>query len=307
MNNNTKAIIAIVIACFFWGISYMSSKIALTVFTPLTLAFTRFFIASIVLSVLFIFLGKRQKPEIKDLPRFASAGIIGIAIYFTFENNGIKLTSASLASMVIASVPVFGLIGDCIINKAKITTKKVVSVLLSLIGVFLIVTGNSSEIEWSGHFLGYIFMFGAALTWVTTNFIIKPLYKKYSGLTITFYQILFGTVALAPFAIKNFPKEGVFEGVIIGNVLFLGLCCSAAAYFLYIYALDRLGVMLTTLFVNFVPVITVISSFFLLHEKVTFTQLMGGMIVVFSVCFLTIKAKKEEAVVDEVAANQPVV
>ncbi len=298
MNTNVTAIFAIVTACLFWGISYMSSKIALNVFTPLTLAFTRFFIASVALFIIFIFKGKAQKPEKEDLPRFVSAGVIGVALYFTFENNGIKLTSASLASMIIASVPVFALIGDCFINKSKLTAKKVVSVLLSVAGVFLIVTGNESEIEFSGHFLGYIFMFGAALSWVSTNFIIKPLYKKYSGLTITFYQILFGTIALAPFAVLNFPKDGVLDGIIITNVLFLALCCSAAAYFLYVFALDRLGVMLTTLFVNFVPVITVISSFFILDEIVTPSQLLGGAIVIGSVCLLTLKAKKEEEIIE---------
>lgn len=294
---NVTSTLAIITACFFWGISYMSSKIALTVFTPLTLAFTRFFIASLALFIIFIFKGKAQKPEKEDLPRFIFAGIIGVALYFTFENNGIKLTSASLASMIIASVPVFALIGDCIINRSQLTVKKVISVLLSLVGVYLIVTGNQSQIEFSGHFLGYIFMFGAALSWVSTNFIIKPLYKKYSGLTITFYQILFGTIALAPFAVFNFPKDGVMDSIIIINVLFLALCCSAAAYFLYVFALDSLGVMLTTLFVNFVPVITVISSFFILDEIVTPSQLLGGAIVIGSVCLLTLKVQKEEEVI----------
>lgn len=303
MKNNLTAIAAIIVTCFFWGVSYMSSKIALTVFTPWTLAFTRFFIASIALFILFVFTGKAQKIKIKDVPRFASAGIIGVALYFTFENNGIKLTSASLASMIIGSVPVFGLVGDCIVNKAKLTARKTVSVLLSVLGVFLIVCGNSSGVDFSGHFLGYIFMFGAAISWVTANFVIKPLYEHYSGLTITFYQILFGTIALAPFAIANMPKEGVFEGIILGNVLFLGLCCSAAAYFLYIFALNRLGIMITVLFVNFVPVITVISSFFFLHETVTIIQLVGGIIVILSVCLLTLRNNGEKAK-DEASKNE---
>lgn len=298
MKNNLLAYVAVITACFFWGISYLSTKVALTVFTPLTLAFSRFLIASILLFFIFKIKEKEVRLDKKDIPRIASAGIVGIALYFTFENNGIKLTSASLASMIIASIPIFSLIGECLITKAKLTFKKTVSVIISVIGVLLIVTGGTSSNEFSGHFLGYLFMFGAAISWVVFNFITKPLYEKYSGLTISFYQILSGTIVLAPFAIFNFPKEGVLQFTIIGNVLFLALCCSAAGYFLYIYALHRLGVTVTTLFVNFLPVVTIVSSFFLLGEKITLTQLAGGMIVIFSVCLISVKMNVNKGIIE---------
>ncbi len=38
------------------------------------------------------------------------AGAFGITIYFYFENNGVKYTSASAASLIIASIPVFSVI-----------------------------------------------------------------------------------------------------------------------------------------------------------------------------------------------------
>lgn len=289
MKNKILAYTAIITTSIIWGMSYLSTKVALAAFEPLTLAFGRFFIASIILLIIFLIKEKNTKIDKRDVPRLASAGIIGVALYFTFENNGIKLTSASSASMIIASIPIFSLIGERIINKTKLTVKKIISVLLSVGGVFLIIVGNVGESGFSGHMIGYIFMFLAALSWVSFNFITKPLYEKYSGLTITFFQILFGTIVLVPFAILDFPTHALFSKIIMFNVLFLAIFCSAVGYFLYIFALNQLGVTVTTLFVNFLPVVTVISSFFLLHEIISSLQIVGGIIVIFSVCLITIE------------------
>lgn len=291
MNKKVLAYIAITITSLIWGISYLCTRVALTAFSPLQLGFTRFLIATIILFVILMIIEKKIKVDKEDLPRLASVGIIGVAAYAFFENNGIKLTSASSASMIIASVPIFSLIGDWLINKNKLTLRKTISVALSVGGVFLIVIGNMDQNGFSGHIIGFIFMFCAAMSWVTFNFIVKPLYEKYSGLTITFFQILFGMIALAPFAVFHYPVKALLSTSVLLNVLFLAIFCSAIAYFLYIFSLNQLGVTVTTLFVNFLPVVTVVLSFFILKEKVVAVQILGGAIVIFSVCLITLEKK----------------
>ncbi len=299
MKNNILVYAAIVTASIFWGMSYLSAKVALSALTPLALIFSRFLIGLAVLFIILKIKEKEVKILKKDIPRVACAGLTGVALYAFFENNGIKLISASSASMIIASIPIFSLIGERIIHKNKFTVKKMISVVLSVLGVFLIITGNMSGSEFSGHIIGYIFMFFAALSWVTYNFITKPLYENYSGLTITFFQLLFGTAALAPFAIFHFPSGAVLSKTIVLNVLYLGIFCSAIAYFLYVFALNQLGVTTTTLFVNFLPVVTVISSFFILHERITLLQIIGGAIVIFAVCVITLEKRDSEHVILE--------
>ena len=96
-----------------------------------------------------------------------------------------------------------------------------------------------------------------------------------------------------PFAFSGFPGKEGYSIEVIGSILFLAIFCSATGYFLYIYALDKLGVTTTILFVNLVPIVTVITSFILLHEKVTFIQLIGGAIIIFSVYMVTLNNSKK--------------
>ncbi len=48
------------------------------------------------------------------------AGAVGITVYFYFENNGIKYTSASAASLIIASIPVFSVIIESLLYKKNL-------------------------------------------------------------------------------------------------------------------------------------------------------------------------------------------
>lgn len=92
----------------------------------------------------------------KDIPILALSGFIGVSAYFYFANNGIQYISASSASIVIAAIPIFTLIAEIIFLKAELTKKKIISVAVSFLGVYLIVgfsSGGASEGSLKGYLL----------------------------------------------------------------------------------------------------------------------------------------------------------
>ena len=50
----------------------------------------------------------------------AVSGLFGIVLYFVFENNGIRYTTASNASMIVAAVPIFTLFTEALFFKLRI-------------------------------------------------------------------------------------------------------------------------------------------------------------------------------------------
>jgi drug/metabolite transporter (DMT)-like permease len=66
------------------------------------------------------------------------------------------------------------------------------------------------------------------------------------------------------------------------HIVFLGLAASAGGFLFYIYALKNLGVVATTLFVNFIPVTTMLTGRIFLNEHLTSLQWIGGFIIVIS-------------------------
>lgn len=282
-NNRLGAVLAISTVAVLWGLSFLSIKIAVAVVPPMTLALARFVMASIILYPLLKWREPQTRLQRQDWFAMLMAGVSGVSAYFYFENNGVRLTTASTASIIIAAIPILTLIADYFVNGTRLTKPKVSGVLISLLGVYLVVGADWRELTASGQGLGYLMMFGAGASWVAYSLLTKPLGKRYSDLGLLCYQTLFGTATLLPFALLEMRRWAPVSGAVWLNITFLGIFCSALGYYLYIYALKGLGVAVVSVYINLIPVVTVIAGYFILGETLTPRQLTGGLLVLASV------------------------
>lgn len=283
-HSNFMALLAIFCTAIVWGLSFISIKITVAVIPPMTLALLRFIIASVFLFLVL----KKMEPDTrlakKDIPSTALSGLLGVTAFYSLQNIGIKLTTASAASMIIAAIPIFTIVGEFVAFKNRLSLMKTFSVILSIIGVYLIVATQQENS--SIGFEGNLFMLGAAIAWVIYTLITKPLTEKYSQLSVVTYQIIFGTLALIPFSLFETWELKALNYSIIFHLVYLGVICSALANYLYVYAMNILGVGNVSLFVNFIPVVSVIGGFSILQEPLNKLQILGGIIVLLSV-FIT--------------------
>jgi drug/metabolite transporter (DMT)-like permease len=146
----------------------------------------------------------------------------------------------------------------------------------------------------SGSLLGYVYMGGAALSWVAYCFLTRPLFARCSRIYIVFWQSLFGAAGFLPFAIAEYPQWNQPDIPVLLHIVFLGICCSALGYWLYAHSLEVLGVSVSSVFINFIPMITVIAGFFILGERLTILQWAGAALVVSGVYLAMGKTKIRE-------------
>ncbi len=285
-------LLSVVIA---WGISFVSIKILLEVFSPIAMAFVRFTIATIALIVIKLFTNK-EKIKKEDYGRLAASGIFAITLYYIFENNGILRVSANSASILVATLPIVATISDKIFYKTKISRKTCISIIVSIIGIYLVIGKDVIE----GSLLGYLLIFGSVIIWCGYLVITKPLFKKYSNITITTYQAIFGTLAFIPFLPFEKVNFSMINGNIIINLLFLALICSSFGNFGYNFAFKELDVGISTLFLNLCPVATFVFSFFILGESLEFTQIIGAITIILSVYIATKPPKVKEKTYDNI-------
>jgi drug/metabolite transporter (DMT)-like permease len=299
MNNRQKALALIITCVLFWGFSFISIKITVAVFPPMSLGMLRFAMATAVLFFFKIKLAPDEKLVLKDIPILFLAGFFGVTVYFFCENNGVLMVSASEASIVIGSVPVITLIADWVgdkiirartsaVEKTQVAARQWIGSLISIAGVWL-VAGVSLAI--TGSVLGYVYMAGAAGSWVVYSFLTRTLMKTRSRIYITFWQNVAGFIGFVPFAIPEFQRWGNAGVPVILHLVFLGLCCSALGYWFYNYSIEHLGVTVCAIFVNLIPVITVILGFFILGDRLSFWQWVGAALVVSGV-YLAVLEKK---------------
>lgn len=281
-NNKILAYIVLLGVVIAWGISFVSIKILLEVFSPIAMAFYRFLIATVVLIIIKRFTNK-EKVAKQDMLRMAVSGIFSITLYFFFENNGILRVSANTASIIIATLPVAALIADKIFYKTKISRLSIISIIASIFGIYLVIGKDVI----GGSVLGYLFMGGSILAWCGYLVVTKPLFKKYSNITITTYQAIFGTLAFIPFLPFETVNYGGINLTIIIHMLFLALLCSSFGNFGYNYAYKELDVAVSTLFLNLCPVVTFLFSFLILGETLSLVQVIGSVIIISSVYIAT--------------------
>ncbi len=287
---NPKAIsyITLLFTVIIWGLSFLSTKIAVAEIPPMTLALFRFIIAIAILLPVFKWKEPETKLDKNDQVIMFFAGITGVSLYFFFENKGLKLITASSASIITAMIPILTVLAERLILKKPMSMNKYIGVILSFVGVFFVVNANLSGLNLPGIFssgsgLGYILMFGAVFSWIIYSFLTRSLVIKYSQLAIVYYQTLYGTIALIPFSILEIKSWHMVSFAINLNVVFLAVFCSVLGYLFYNYSLEHLGISITSIFINLIPVVTVIASFFILKEKTTSMQMSGGLIVIASV------------------------
>lgn len=282
------AVVFLIGSTIMFGLSFVSIKISMEVFPPLSMAFYRFLIACLILYPMLRKMSPGENLKKEHLPLMAFSGILGITIYFFFENNGVLRISSNDASIIIAIMPVAAAIGERIFLKKKLSPISLAAIIASILGIYIIIGGKLE----GGSISGYLYMVGAIVSFSIFMIITKPLFRSYSGIAVTFYQSIFGTLAFIPFLWLETVSWSQLNGNIIFHFLFLAIGCSAIANFMYIYALSNLSVATTAIFMNLIPVFTFIFSYLIFGDTLSLLQLFGAAVVIASVTVVTLQDSK---------------
>lgn len=284
---NVLPFVCLAVSVIVWGMSFISTKVVLKTLPPSSIAFLRQIIALVPLSAALILSKSNKLPDFKDVIKIAFSGFFGIVLYFVFENNGLLHTSASSASMIVSTVPVFTLLAELVFLKKRANKKIWIAVAASITGVYFVISENGRIDLFSTSVYGNFLVLAAMICWVAYTVISRNLSKKYSSLVITTYQTGCSILLFLPFIINELPNWRKPNILTISNLLFLGICCSALAYVCFLYAVSRVGASTSSAYLNMVPVVSVVSAYFILGEKLTVFQSLGMAIILISLFSIT--------------------
>lgn len=195
------------------GLMFGSSGIFVRTLTqngidPTTLLFLRFSIAIIPILIAILFTDKRLfKIDLKDLPLFLVCAIciVGLNLCYNESMNSIPL---SLAATLLSIAPIFVLIFAYVLFREKITKRKLICMILAIIGCMLMTGVFESDIV-NIPLFGILSGVGAALFWAIYLMASKKSIESGNHtFTILFYSIILISIALIPFTdfgqISNF-------------------------------------------------------------------------------------------------------
>lgn len=278
MKKINKAYPALFFAMMFWGLSFVWTRQLLVVFTPLVIIFIRLVLSFFLLYSIAKATGKLEKIQKQDYLPIFLLSISQPFLYFIFEGYGIKYTSASIASILIATIPLFTPLGAYLLFRDKLTKMNIFGLLISFIGVILVVADFGKNLSFS--WFGILMLFLAVITGSAYGLGLKTLTGKYNSISITTYQNLIGIFLFLPLLfifewdnLLSIPEKITLD--LAFSFFNLALFASSFAFVLFTYGIGKIGPSKASAFSNSIPVFTLIFAYFVLNESISLIKIAG--------------------------------
>ena len=279
-----KVYLFAVFSMLFWGLSYVWFKIAVNSYNPITIIFLRLIISS-GLMLLFILISRSwQTIKRKDLKYFMLLAFLQPFCYFLCESFGLTFVSSTVASVIIATIPLFSPFAAYFMVREKVTLPVVLGIVFSFAGILLMLINPDLSLIAAPE--GVLLLFFAVFTAVVYSVVIRKIPHEYSPVTIITCQNLIGSVYFLPlFLIFDFQHfiTVIPTRELITAILLLAVFGSTLAYVFFIIAIKGIGVIKANIFANLIPVFTGISAFFVLNERFTSIKITGMLLVMAGV------------------------
>ena len=234
--------------------------------------------------------------KLKDSWIFVGAGVLGTLGLNLCYNFSINELSLSLAAVLIALAPIFVMIFAFFMFHEAITVKKVISIILALVGCVLTsgILENNASMHWS--WIGILVGSASAGFYALYSIFSKiGMKKSYPALTITFYSMLAIAVVLLPFTQWDNMAHYIAANP-LRNTLFMvmhSLCTAVCPYAFYTVALDHMEAGKASILCSCEPVAAMVFGLFFFEEIPTVLSVTGLMIVLLALAMLVLSDKSQ--------------
>lgn len=286
------------LASIIWGVSFIITKQLFLTESHITvfiiMAF-RLLLATAVAVPSLLLLHKLEPIRPGHLKWFLLLALCEPFIYSICETSGVQLVSGSMASIVVATIPLFVPFGMAIAFKQKIRPVTLIGIVLSLVGLsVMLLFGGQGNLD--ANPIGLAWLFGAVLIAVVFTIMLVKLIDHYQPITITVYQNLFGLLYFIPVMLiadgSNLPLLSYSPRMIL-LLLILGVFCSTLAYIFYNIGVAKLGATSACIFTNVIPVFSLVAAILIGQEQLTWSKPIGIIIVVAGVILAQLPPRKK--------------
>ena len=283
VSNELKGHFAAAFTVLVWGSTFVSTKILLHQFGPVEILILRFLIGWSFLWLIcptkFTVVNRRHELL------FALAGLTGVTMNYLLENIALMHTQASNLAVIVSTAPLFVGIFAFMIMGHRLKWNYFCGFLLSMIGIFQISFPDLGDVQL--HLSGDLIGVGIAIVWGIYSILMEQI-GKYGFDNILVTRKIFGYGIL--FMIPFIGFFGSFENVSLwmkpknlALLLYLGIIACAVSYMTWNYAIRVIGSVKANLYIYASPVITILFSVWILHEKIDGKKVLGMMLTILGV------------------------
>jgi drug/metabolite transporter (DMT)-like permease len=275
---------ALILLSALWGASFIFIRVAVPALGPFVLVELRVGVAAVALALCAAFLGRLPKLRVR-WRQFALLGMVNVAIPFSLISTAEINLTASLAAILNSTTVMFTAVVAAVWMGDALTPRKVVGVVLGIVGVTVLVGWDPIIMNWVV-LLSVGAMLVASLAYALGSVYAKRTFAGSPPLAIAIGQLTAAATLMLPLAALSVPDERP-STIVVLSVLGLALPSTALAYMLYFRLIENVGPTSTSTVTLLVPLFGLLFGVVLLDEPVGLGTLAGLVLILSSVTLIT--------------------
>lgn len=267
--------IALLLATFLWATGYVVTKNMVAEVPPDFLLAVRYVIAAGLAGLLCI---PRRKQMRKGL---LAAGIrMGIALFVEFYcfTVGVKYTTASRSSFIIASYIIMLPVAYYFIRKKKPTRTDLLGAAICMAGLLLIF----QESLGGGFNYGDLICLGCAAGYAVHVVYAAKYAREYDGMLLNFVQIFVMAVISTVLTLCTGSWRAGFPELSLQGVGYLAVVCTIVPYFLCLLGMTVVSTTTSGIILSLESVFATVLAVIFLGETLSWQLLAGGCVILFA-------------------------
>jgi drug/metabolite transporter (DMT)-like permease len=293
------AYLLLILAALFWSGNFVLGRGVNELIPPVALAFWRWAGALLILMPFAARGIVRQRQEIRQhLGILTILAILSVTNFNTFIYNALRSTTAINAALVNSVTPIFIVIISWLWFHDRINYRQTVGVVLSLIGLFWIITKGQLNILLSVRFsTGDLWTLAAALSWAFYTAFLRKRPKNIDAISFLTILVLIGLIFLTPIYAWEVRSGAYFQlsFPVIASIGYVALFPSVIAYVFWNNSVAVVGANKAGIFMHLMPVFSIVLAFIFLQETLAAYHMIG-MVLIFLGIFLTTANSSGKAV-----------
>ncbi len=269
--------LSLVMMAVIWGVNFSVVKYGTTLFSPLAFNTSRVVLAAAALSLL-AFVPRPAPIARRDVGALLLLGVLGNGVYQWLFIDGVALTRAGDAALVVAASPALIALVGRLRGVERVTLRAVAGIALSMSGIAFVVYSGTRVVGQGASAAGDLLVLAGSASWAVYTVWLAPYTRRVDGITLSAYTMIGGSIMLGLVSAPELARV-TWSTVSTGGwmaILYSGLGSLVVAYLFWYRGVRVIGPTKTAMYSNLQPLVALIVAGAVLGESPTPWQLVGA-------------------------------
>lgn len=281
---NIQGDLYIILASTAFGVMPILAKLAYgRGATTYTVLFLRFLFAAFIL--LYIILNKKisLKLDRKQIVMVIILGLFGYSATALCLFISYKYVSVGVATNLLYTYPAIVTLMSRFLYNEKLYGRKIISLLLSLVGVFILIEIRNQ----SFNITGVLFAFGSAIFYsLYVLGVSTDTAKKVNSYVMIFYLSLTSSIIMLLLGVSTSTLDLRIDFYALICIILLAFISTVVALMSFLRGVRIIGPSRAAILSTLEPIVSIILGFLILRERLSLNMIIGSALVIASVLLL---------------------